>query len=85
MIRTDIHQETHPVLAQVERSQIAYLNSILESYEGLAMMRTLDPGKGIVCIYVSSPLSRESHSLILSLQEETGLKIMESQQFHGPG
>jgi hypothetical protein len=52
-------QETVEILIRVERSQIAYLTAILESYEGLASIRTLDPAAGVVCIYFPSPLSFE--------------------------
>lgn len=74
----DPFDETLQILACVDRYHIAYLNSILESYEGLAMMRTLDPGKGIICIYVSNPLSEETRSLLLSLQEEIGFEFINS-------
>ena len=58
---------------QVSRREIAYLRFILESYDGLAFMRTIDRQAGIV--EISAPLQRhtEAWALVAALREETGL------------
>jgi len=58
----------------VSRNQIAYLRFILESYDGLAFMRTLDPAEAVV--EIAYPLSRrhDAEELILALEKETGLR-----------
>lgn len=80
MKQTEPRQESTAVLLKVDPRQIAYLNAILESYEGLAMMRTLDPQEGIVSISLSlsPPHSSDSRDLLLSLQEELKFEFMES-------
>jgi hypothetical protein len=53
--------------------QIGYLRFILESYDGLAFVTTLDPKSGLVEIVY--PLSRrqDADGLIEALVEELGL------------
>ena len=57
----------------VSRNQIAYLRLILESYDGLAFMRTLDPSRAVVEIGYSPTRRRDAEALILALEKETGL------------
>ncbi|OIP63654.1 MAG: hypothetical protein AUK29_06170 [Nitrospirae bacterium CG2_30_53_67] len=78
----DESRDSLRILARVDRRQIAYLNAVLESYEGLGLLRTLNPAEGIVCFYVSNPLSEETHALLQSLQKEIGLEFCVS-SFHG--
>ena len=54
----------------LSRSRIAYLRFILESYDGLAFVRTLDPGKAVV--EIGYPLSRDKDAdeLLRALSEE---------------
>ena len=57
----------------IPRTQIAYLRFILESYDGLAFMRTLDPVKAVVEIGYSPTRRLDAEGLILALAKETGL------------
>jgi hypothetical protein len=57
----------------VSRNQIAYLRFIIESYDGVAFLRTLDPRRAVVEIGYSPTRRRDAEALIRSLEEETGL------------
>ena len=70
-------EEAPQIIASMDMSQVAYLNAILESYEGLAVLRTLDPDQGIICFYTTDPLLETTYALLLSLQKEIGLRFLQ--------
>jgi hypothetical protein len=41
-------------MLQVDKKDIIYLNSIIDSYEGIAIMRTIDKKLGNVVIYTTA-------------------------------
>lgn len=57
----------------VPRAEIGYLRFILESYDGLIFMRTLDPIKAL--IEVAHPPSRrpDAEALLLALASEVSM------------
>lgn len=77
MAINDALEEAPQIVASMDTSQVAYLNAILESYEGLAVLRTLDPGQGIVCFYTTDALLKTTYDLLLSLQKEIGLRFLQ--------
>jgi len=55
---------------RVNPRDMAYLKFIVESYEGLAVIRTVNPREGIVEWMIPPSLVEEADELIASLQEE---------------
>ncbi len=49
---------------RIAREHIAYLKFILEGYEGLSIMTTLDPHEAVVLLYIA-PGAEEEITLIL--------------------
>ena len=41
------------IMLQVDKKDIIYLNSIIDSYEGIAIMRTIDKKLGNIVIYTT--------------------------------
>ena len=62
---------------QVPRREIAYFNFLLESYEGLASVRTIDPQQGILELMVPPELKEELLSLLEAMKEEMELRCSE--------
>lgn len=56
------------------RDQIAYLRFILESYDGLAFVRTLDGRRGLVEIAYPPSRRRDTEALLAALAREIGLR-----------
>ena len=54
-------------------SRIAWLKFVLESYEGLALLRTIDPVAGRVVLMIGPGAEEETAGLIRSLGPEVGL------------
>jgi len=67
---------------QVERSSLAYLHFILESYEGLAVMSTLDKASWTVAISCPDELATDLAALIGSLGTEIALREITEQDVH---
>jgi hypothetical protein len=44
---------------RVDRREIAFIKFIFEGYDGIAMMKTVDPAKGIITLHI--PPGREKH------------------------
>jgi len=59
---------------RVDRKQIAYLRFILESYDGLAFMRTLESRQALVEIAYPPSRSKDAQELISALRRETGME-----------
>ena len=62
--------DTISLLIQIPPHEIAYLNFVLESYEGVAAVRTVDPRKGIVELMISPHYQEETKEILKSLAEE---------------
>jgi len=45
--------ETIKLSCQVERKDISYLSWIIQSYDGLAVLKTIDPYKAIIELQIS--------------------------------
>ncbi|RJR41411.1 MAG: DUF4911 domain-containing protein [Desulfobacteraceae bacterium] len=45
--------ETHKVLYRIPTQDIAYLRMIIESYDGMAVVRTVDPRAALVELQIS--------------------------------
>ena len=54
----------------VPPSEIAYFHSILEGYDDLAVMRTIEPKKGVVEVFVSPGREEDFSALVEALQRE---------------
>jgi hypothetical protein len=52
---------------RIDRRQIAYLKFILEGYEGLANLSTIDAERGVVVVHISPGCEDDFESLIEDL------------------
>ena len=57
------------LLIQIPPHEIAYLNFVFESYEGVAAVRTIDPRKGIVELMASPHYQEEIREILKDLAE----------------
>ncbi len=58
----------------VEKKDISYLKFIIESYEGIAFITTLDKEKSIIKVTIPKDLEDEADKLLNALQKEIILK-----------
>ncbi|NVM22365.1 MAG: DUF4911 domain-containing protein [Desulfobacterales bacterium] len=62
---------------RIDRRKIYYLKFILEGYDGVAVMRTVDPQKGLVVLHISPGCEGEIDMIIRDLQDRVAIKIVE--------
>lgn len=58
---------------RLPRPETAYLRFLVEGYEGLLFMRTLDGGAALVEIAYAPSCRRDAEEAIVALSAETGL------------
>ncbi len=63
-----------PRYFKVDRSQHAYLTFIVESYEGICTVSTVDNANGIIRVLPSEGQQQDLEGLIHALQEEIGME-----------
>ena len=67
--------QSHRQIFRVSRQDIAYLRFTLESYDGMAVVTTMDPHVALIEVSVSPGYEETILELITSLKQEEGLKI----------
>lgn len=67
--------QTTKKIFRVERRDINYLRSTIESYDGMAVVKTLDPYKAYIEIQISPGCEDLVLELLNSFSDEEGLKI----------
>jgi hypothetical protein len=55
---------------EVDKKDIAYIVSIFDGYDNLAVVRTLDASRGLIELLISPDYLEESRMLIESLSKE---------------
>jgi len=66
-------------LFHVDRRDINYLQTTLESYDGMAVVSTLDPTQAYLEIRISPGCEQLVSELLDSLKEDEGLYLVEKQ------
>ena len=62
---------------RIPSRDIAYMKFILESYEGLGVLRTIDPRNGIVELMVPPGLEKDLEMVLDGLGEEIPMERIE--------
>ena len=67
--------ETIKQYFQVDRKEINYLRVIIESYDGMAVLRTVDPHRAIIELQISPGCISFISDLLDDLRAREGLSI----------
>ena len=65
--------ETVKLSYQIERKDISYLSWIIQSYDGIAVLKTIDPYKAIIELQISPGCEEVVFELLDALKEEEGI------------
>ena len=68
-------RQTGKYLLSIDRKEICYLQWIIESYDGMASMRTISSVNGEIEISIAPECKEDVVSLIKSLQKEGSVHI----------
>lgn len=72
------------MLLQVSRCDIALFCSILEGYEGIAVVRTVNPVQGLIELLVAPAFHTAALDLLTALAQDMPLRFIESEVSSSP-
>ena len=61
---------------EVDKKDIAYIVSIFEGYDDLAVVRTLDPSRGLIELMISPDFLEDARQLTEALSKEIPFQII---------
>jgi len=62
--------DTHSKYFRLRRKDIAYFKFIIESYEGMAVVRTKDPGEAVVELMIAPGWDEDVEEVLEALRQE---------------
>jgi hypothetical protein len=65
-----------PILLRVPRHEIAYVKFVIESYEGVAVTRTIDPRAAVVVALVAPDFLADARRIVSALAAEGACEEM---------
>jgi hypothetical protein len=68
------------LLLQIPRRNIVLLCSIVASYEGVAIVRTVDPGQGLVELLVAPAFHATALTLLHALTRDIDLHLVDAEE-----
>lgn len=71
-----MHDDTVQIRLEIDRRDIAYLVSLFEGYDSLAVVRTLDNTRGLVELMVAPDFLDDTRRLLTALKEEMPLTLV---------
>lgn len=71
-----MHTDSIQWQVEVNKKDIAYIVSIFEGYDNLAVVRTLDPARGIIELMISPDYIEETRKLTEALSLEIPFRRM---------
>ena len=69
-----MHTDSIQWRLEVDKEDIAYIVSIFEAYENLAIVRTVDQSRGLIELMISPDYTEETRQLLDHLAKEIPLK-----------
>ena len=76
--------DTQSRYLRLRRKDIAYFKFIIESYEGVALVRTKDPHEAVVELMVAPGWERDIDEILEGLREEIPIEDLSKSQFQNP-
>lgn len=68
----------------VDPKDIVYIKAILESYEGMVVVRTVEVGKPIIELLIAANFTQTIHQVVEALQKEVSLQEINSPEAWSP-
>lgn len=77
--------DVHIFVAATDPKEIGYINSIIESYEGMGLVRTRDEKQGIIEFWVAPDFLDVFHQVLRSLSTELPITLVSTEpENYGP-
>ena len=69
-----INRDSIQWLLEVDKKEIAYIVSVFEGYDNLAVVRTVDPAQSIIELIISPDYIEDTRQLVSALSKEVYIK-----------
>jgi hypothetical protein len=69
--------DVEPIFLHVPRAEIAYVKFVLESYEDVAVTRTLDRHAALLVVLVAPDFLAQARTIVRALADEAGCREVE--------
>jgi len=79
--RIDREMDTVNIFIRLPRKDLVFLCGLIESYDDLGIIKTLDPAAGIAVIMASPRAGGTVRRLLDSVAEEVGLEILDEERW----
>lgn len=66
----------HKVIFRVQRKDIDYIRNTMESYDGIALVKTVDPDKALIEIHIAPKCGSLIDELVYSLKRREKIEIV---------
>ena len=73
-----IDADSSQFLLEVDKKDIAYIVSIFEGYDNIAVVRTVDPAQSIIELIISPDYLKDAKQLVDALSKEVYIKRIKS-------
>jgi hypothetical protein len=61
---------------RVDRREIAFIKFIFEGYDGMAMMKTMDPAKGIITFHIPPGCEKHVKAILQDLKKNITMQAL---------
>lgn len=62
--------ESYKIKFKVDIRNMIYINAVIDSYEGVGIVRTIDSKKGLVAVYASEMQKKTLYEVLDALRDE---------------
>jgi hypothetical protein len=69
-----VHTDSIQWLLEVDKKEIAYIVSVFEGYDNLAIVRTVDPARSIIELIISPDYLEDTRQLVDALSKEVYIR-----------
>lgn len=76
--------DTHSRYFRLPRKDIGYFKFIIESYEGMAVVRTRDPQEAVIELLIAPGWEKEVDEILQGLRQELALEPILQTPWPGP-
>ncbi len=77
-----VHADSIQWLLEVDKKEIAYIVSVFEGYDNLAIVRTVDPARSIIELIISPDYLEDTRQLVDALSKEIYIRKIDPSTPH---
>ena len=74
-----MHKDSIQWQVEVDKKDIAYIVSIFEGYDFMAIVRTIDPSRGLIELMISPDFLEDTRKLTEALSKEIPFNVIKMQ------